>query len=45
MYPTFIHRDDLLGGLGADEDGYIGISNIKFARMVGLDDVFLRLLV
>lgn len=40
VYPTFIHRDDLLGGLGADEDGYIGISNIKFARMVGLDDVF-----
>lgn len=40
VYPTFIHRDDLLGGLGADEDGYIGTSNIKFARMVGLDDVF-----
>lgn len=40
VYPTFIHRDDLLGGLGADEEGYIGTSNIKFARMVGLDDVF-----
>lgn len=40
VYPTFIHRDDLLGGLGSDEDGYIGTSNIKFARMVGLDDVF-----
>ncbi|WNS75777.1 YdeI/OmpD-associated family protein [Bacillus sp. DTU_2020_1000418_1_SI_GHA_SEK_038] len=40
VYPTFIHRDDLLGGLGADEDGYIGASNLKFARMVGLDDVF-----
>lgn len=40
VYPTFIHRDDLLAGLGADEDGYIGTSNIKFARMVGLDDVF-----
>lgn len=40
VYPTFIHRDELLSGLGADEDGYIGASTIKFARMVGLDDVF-----
>lgn len=40
VYPTFIHRDDLLAGLGADENGYVGTSNIKFARMVGLDDVF-----
>lgn len=40
VYSTFIHRDDLLDGLGADENGYIGTSNIKFARMVGLDDVF-----
>ncbi|PLS18484.1 hypothetical protein CVD28_07440 [Bacillus sp. M6-12] len=40
VYPTFIHRDDLLAGLGANKDGYIGESTIKFARMVGLDDVF-----
>lgn len=40
VYPTFIHRDELLPGLGANEDGYIGQSNIKFARMVGLDDIF-----
>ncbi|MGE6257662.1 YdeI/OmpD-associated family protein [Heyndrickxia sporothermodurans] len=40
VYSTFIHRDELLDGLGADENGYIGTSNIKFARMVGLDDVF-----
>ncbi|SMF63929.1 Uncharacterized conserved protein YdeI, YjbR/CyaY-like superfamily, DUF1801 family [Paenibacillus uliginis N3/975] len=40
VYPTFIHRDDLLEGLGSDEKGYVGTSNIKFARMVGLDDVF-----
>lgn len=39
-YPTFIHRDELLGGLGANEDGYVGTSGIKFARMVGMDDVF-----
>lgn len=40
VYQTFIHRDDLLDGLGADEDGYVGTSSIKFSRMVGLDDVF-----
>lgn len=40
VYPTFIHRDDLLDALGTDENGYIGASNIKFARMVGLDNVF-----
>ncbi|WP_240633395.1 YdeI/OmpD-associated family protein [Paenibacillus montanisoli] len=40
VYPTYIHRDSLFEGLGADEDGYIGTSSLKFARMVGLDDVF-----
>ncbi|MFC7687812.1 YdeI/OmpD-associated family protein [Ureibacillus sp. GCM10028918] len=40
IYSTFIHRDDLLAGLNADEEGYIGGSSIKFARMVALDDVF-----
>ncbi|MDQ0090979.1 hypothetical protein J2T12_004405 [Paenibacillus anaericanus] len=40
VYPTYIHRDDLLDGIGSDESGYVGTSNIKFARMVGLDDVF-----
>jgi hypothetical protein len=40
VYPTYIHRDSLLEGLGAGEDGYIGTSPVKFARMVGLDDVF-----
>lgn len=40
VYETYIHRDSLLEGLGAGEDGYIGDSDIKFARMVGLNDVF-----
>lgn len=40
VYPTFIHRDDLLSGIGADEKGFVGTSNIKFSRMVGLDEVF-----
>lgn len=40
VYPTFIHRDELLDGIGADEKGYVGKSTIKFSRMVGLDEVF-----
>lgn len=40
VYPSFIHRDDLFPGLNTGEDGYIGESTIKFARMVALDDVF-----
>ncbi|MUT68277.1 YdeI/OmpD-associated family protein [Paenibacillus sp. NEAU-GSW1] len=40
VYDTFIHRDELMEGLGSDEEGYVGASSIKFARMVGLDDVF-----
>jgi hypothetical protein len=40
VYSTFIHRDELLDGIGADEKGYVGTSNIKFSRMIGMDDVF-----
>jgi hypothetical protein len=40
VYSTFIHRDELLAGIGADEKGYVGKSTIKFSRMVGLDEVF-----
>lgn len=40
VYPTYIPRDSLFAGVGADEDGYIGTSDIKFARMVGLNEVF-----
>ncbi|OZM56642.1 hypothetical protein CIB95_10480 [Lottiidibacillus patelloidae] len=40
VYDSYIHRDSLLEGLGADENGYIDKSNIKFARMVGLDETF-----
>lgn len=39
-YDAYIHRDDLMQGLGADENGYVGSSDMKFARMVGLDDIF-----
>jgi hypothetical protein len=40
VYPSYIHRDELFEALGADEEGYVGTSSIKFARMVGLDEVF-----
>lgn len=40
VYPTYIHRDDLFSGLGADEHGVVGDSDVRFSRMVGLDDVF-----
>lgn len=40
VYSTYIHRDSLFEGLGADEGGYIGTSSLRFARMVGLNDVF-----
>ncbi|MCE3204061.1 YdeI/OmpD-associated family protein [Paenibacillus sonchi] len=40
VYSTYIHRDSLFEGVGADENGYIGESSLKFARMVGLNEVF-----
>ncbi|MEC0168344.1 YdeI/OmpD-associated family protein [Paenibacillus graminis] len=40
VYSTYIHRDSLFEGVGAGENGYIGSSSLKFARMVGLNDVF-----
>ncbi|WP_002147630.1 YdeI/OmpD-associated family protein [Bacillus cereus] len=39
-YSTFIHRDEMFPALNVGEDGYIGNSDIKFARMVSMDDVF-----
>lgn len=40
VYDTFIHRDEIFPSIGVDEEGYVGDSTIKFARMVGLDEVF-----
>lgn len=39
-YDTYIHRDEMLPALNVGEDGYIKGSNIKFSRMVSMDDVF-----
>lgn len=40
VYDTFIHRDEIFPNLNVNEGGYVADSNIKFARMVGLDEVF-----
>jgi len=40
VYDTFIHRDELMSGIGADDNGYVLNSTIKFSKMVGLDEVF-----
>ncbi|MGI2292793.1 YdeI/OmpD-associated family protein [Paenibacillus sp. GXUN7292] len=39
-YSTYVHRDEIMPAIGCDEEGYIGTSSVKFARMVGMDDVF-----
>ena len=39
-YSTFIHRDEMFPALNVGEDGYVGESDIKFARMVSMDDIF-----
>jgi predicted secreted protein len=39
-YDSYVHRDDIFPAMGVDEDGYIGSSDLKFARMVSMDDVF-----
>lgn len=39
-YETFIHRDEMFPAMEVGEDGYIGNSDVKFSRMVSMDDVF-----
>ncbi|SET48242.1 Bacteriocin-protection, YdeI or OmpD-Associated [Oceanobacillus limi] len=39
-YETFIHRDEMFPALKVGEDGYVGNSDVKFSRMVSMDDVF-----
>ncbi|EOW9527224.1 YdeI/OmpD-associated family protein [Bacillus cytotoxicus] len=39
-YPTFIHRDEMFPALKVGEDGYVDNSDMKFSRMVSMDDVF-----
>ncbi|GAM16661.1 YdeI/OmpD-associated family protein [Mesobacillus selenatarsenatis] len=39
-YNTYIHRDEIFPALKVGEDGYVENSDIKFSRMVSMDDVF-----
>ncbi|MEB1808305.1 MAG: YdeI/OmpD-associated family protein [Bacillaceae bacterium] len=39
-YTTYIHRDEIFPAMKVDEDGYVENSEVKFSRMVSMDDVF-----
>lgn len=39
-YETYIHRDEIFPAMKVDEDGYIDESDLKFSRMVSMDDLF-----
>lgn len=39
-YKTFIHRDEIFPALKVGEDGYVGNSDLRFSRMVSMDNVF-----
>ncbi|MDF2039930.1 YdeI/OmpD-associated family protein [Cytobacillus oceanisediminis] len=39
-YDTYVHRDDIFPAMKVGEDGYVENSDVKFSRMVSMDDVF-----
>ncbi|WP_339181563.1 YdeI/OmpD-associated family protein [Oceanobacillus sp. FSL W7-1293] len=39
-YNTSIHRDEIFPAMKVDEEGYVSGSDLKFSRMVRMDDVF-----
>ncbi|MFD2043733.1 YdeI/OmpD-associated family protein [Ornithinibacillus salinisoli] len=39
-YDTFVHRDDIFPAMKVDGDGYVENSDVKFSRMVSMDDVY-----
>lgn len=39
-YDTFVHRDAIFPAMKVGENGYLGNSDVKFSRMVSMDDVF-----
>ncbi|RTR27819.1 hypothetical protein EKG37_18175 [Robertmurraya yapensis] len=39
-YESFVHRDDIFPAMKVGEDGYVANSDLKFSRMVSMDDVF-----
>lgn len=39
-YETFVHRDEIFPAMKVGEDGYVNDSDMKFSRMVSMDEVF-----
>lgn len=39
-YDTFVHQDEIFPALHVGEDGYVGNSDLKFSRMISMDEVF-----
>ncbi|WNF23385.1 YdeI/OmpD-associated family protein [Mesobacillus jeotgali] len=39
-YESYVHRDEIFPAMKVGEDGYVENSDIKFSRMVSMDDVF-----
>ncbi|MHA6260943.1 YdeI/OmpD-associated family protein [Sporosarcina sp. CAU 1771] len=39
-YETFVHRDEIFPTMKVADDGYVENSDLKFSRMVSMDDVF-----
>lgn len=39
-YETFVHRDEIFPKMKVNDDGYVDNSDLKFSRMVSMDDVF-----
>lgn len=39
-FDTAIHRDDIFPAMKVGDDGFIGDSDLKFSRMVSMDEIF-----
>jgi hypothetical protein len=39
-YETYVHRDEIFPAMQVGEGGYVEGSDVKFSRMVSMDDVF-----
>lgn len=39
-YDTSIHRDEIFPAMNVDQDGYVAGSDLKFSRMVSMDETF-----
>ncbi|WP_338452871.1 YdeI/OmpD-associated family protein [Niallia oryzisoli] len=39
-YDTFVHRDEIFPAMKVGEEGYVENSDLKFSRMVSMDDVY-----